>query len=172
MKGFSHEVPSAGFVRYWLLTLILSSTLFALLITMGGGSRFMLKYNKQSIETYAEGGSLADEVLGSVRNAVAFGTQNRLAHKYDLNLAKAEKSGLKAKTATALMIALMMTILFLNYGLAFWQGSRFIISGDVPLSKVLTVMMAVLIGAFNLGNIAPNVQAIVTAIAAGAKIFK
>lgn len=131
----------------------------------------MMKFNKEAIACYAEGGSLADEVIGSIRNAVAFGTQSRLAKLYDLNLAKAEKSGLKAKFTTAGMLAMMMMILFLNYALAFWQGSKFIIDGDVELSRVITVMMAVMIGAFNLGQIAPHIQAFVTAVAASAKIY-
>jgi ATP-binding cassette subfamily B (MDR/TAP) protein 1 len=149
----------------------LLSTLFALLLVMGGSSRPMMKFNKEAIACYAEGGSLADEVIGSIRNAVAFGTQSRLAKLYDLNLAKAEKSGLKAKFTTAGMLAMMMMILFLNYALAFWQGSKFIIDGDVELSRVITVMMAVMIGAFNLGQIAPHIQAFVTAVAASAKIY-
>lgn len=165
------NTEQTGFARYWKLTLILVSTLVALLLIMGGSSRPMMKFNKEAIACYAVGGSLADEVIGSIRNAVAFGTQGRLASLYDANLAKAERSGLKAKFTTATMLALMMMVLFLNYALAFWQGSKFIVNGDVELSRVITVMMAVMIGAFNLGQIAPHIQAFVTAVAASAKIY-
>ena len=51
------------------------------------------------------------------------------------------------------------------------MGSRFLIDGTVTLSKVLTIMMSVMIGAFNLGNVAPNLQAFTTAIGAAAKIY-
>ncbi len=51
------------------------------------------------------------------------------------------------------------------------MGSRYLVEGDVSLSKVLTIMMAVMIGAFNLGNVAPNMQAFTTALGAAAKIF-
>lgn len=160
-----------GFVNYWKLTLILLSTVAALLLNMGFGSTFIIKYSKQSLEAYAQGGSLADEVISSIRNAVAFGTQDRLAKQYDAHLAKAETFGFKVKGAIAVMIAGMMLVLYLNYGLAFWQGSQFLVDGSVPLSKILTILMSVMIGAFNLGNVAPNVQAFTTAIAAAAKIF-
>ncbi|KAM4054689.1 ABC transporter [Hirsutella rhossiliensis] len=160
-----------GFVNYWKLTLILSSTVFALLLNIGGGSRFMLKNNKASLEAYAQGGSLADEVISSIRNAIAFGTQERLAKQYDKHLTKAEYFGFRLKSALAVMVAGMMLILFLNYGLAFWQGSKFLVDGIIPLSKVLTIMMSVMIGAFNLGNVTPNIQAFTTAVAAAAKIF-
>lgn len=160
-----------GFVNYWKLTLILSSTVFALILNVMLGSSFMLKHNKDSLESYAQGGSLADEVVSSIRNAIAFGTQDRLAKQYDKHLQKAEYYGIRVKSALAVMIAGMMLIMFLNYGLAFWQGSKFLLDGIIPLSKVLIIMMSVMIGAFNLGNVTPNIQAFTTALAAAAKIF-
>ncbi|KAH9238612.1 hypothetical protein K456DRAFT_1746635 [Colletotrichum gloeosporioides 23] len=160
-----------GFIHYWKLTLILLSTVVALLLSMGGASSFIVKYSKQSIESYAHGGSLADEVISSIRNAVAFGTQDRLAKQYDEHLTKAEFYGYKVKATIGVMVALMMTILYLNYGLAFWQGSKFLIDDGIKLSNILIIMMSIMIGAFNLGNVAPNVQAFTTAIAAAAKIY-
>lgn len=160
-----------GFVSYWKLTLILLSTVFALLFCMGGGSTFIVKFSKSNVNAYAEGGSVADEVISSIRNAIAFGTQDRLARQYDSHLVIAEKFGYKLKATLAVMVAGMMLILYLNYGLAFWMGSRYLAEGTIPLKKILTVMLAVMIGAFNLGNIAPNMQAFTTALGAAAKIF-
>jgi ATP-binding cassette subfamily B (MDR/TAP) protein 1 len=160
-----------GFVSYWKLTLILSSTVWALLLCMGGGSSFIVKYSKQNINAYAQGGTVADEVISSVRNAVAFGTQDRLARQYNSHLVKAEFFGFRLKMSLAFMVAGMMLILYLNYGLAFWMGSRYLVAEVIPLSKVLIIMMSIMIGAFNLGNVAPNVQAFTTALGAAAKIY-
>lgn len=160
-----------GFVSYWKLTLILSSTVFALLFCMGAGSTFIVRFSKQNINSYAQGGTVADEVISSVRNAVAFGTQERLARQYNTHLVKAEYFGVRLKMTLAVMIAGMMLILYLNYGLAFWMGSHFLVDGVIPLSKVLIIMMSIMIGAFNLGNVAPNVQAFTTALGAAAKIY-
>ncbi|KAK0621501.1 P-loop containing nucleoside triphosphate hydrolase protein [Bombardia bombarda] len=160
-----------GFISFWKLTLILLSTVVALVLCMGGGSTFIVKYSKLNIGAYAEGGSLAEEVISSIRNAVAFGTQDRLAKQYDSHLVRAEFFGFKVKAALGMMVGCMMTILYLNYGLAFWMGSRFLVDGDVPLNKILIVMMSVMIGAFNLGNVAPNLQAFTTALGAAAKIY-
>jgi ATP-binding cassette subfamily B (MDR/TAP) protein 1 len=160
-----------GFISYWKLTLILLSTVVALLLCMGTGSRFIVRFSRQNIAAYAQGGSVAEEVVSSVRNAIAFGTQDRLAKQYDSHLIRAEIFGFKLKATLATMVAGMMTILYLNYGLAFWMGSRFLVDGSVALSKVLIVMMSVMIGAFNLGNVAPNLQAFTTALGAAAKIY-
>ena len=160
-----------AFIKYWKLTLILSSTVFALVATMGGGSRFIVKYNKQSLEAYAKGGTVAEEVISSIRNATAFGTQDKLARQYDAHLTEAEIWGKKLKTILAVMIAVMMGLMFLNYGLAFWMGSRFIADGQMTLSQVLTITLAIMIGAFSLGNVAPNAQSFTTSVAAAGKIF-
>ncbi|KAL8805888.1 MAG: hypothetical protein Q9182_001669 [Xanthomendoza sp. 2 TL-2023] len=160
-----------AFIKYWKLTLILSSTVFAIVVIMGGGSSFIIKYNKQSLESYALGGSVAEEVISSIRNATAFSTQAKLARQYEIHLTEAEKWGLKLKTALAIMIGGMMAVIYLNYGLSFWQGSRYLVAGEMTLPDVLTIMLAIMIGAFSLGNVAPNAQAFTTSVAAAGKIF-
>ncbi|KAL8975530.1 MAG: hypothetical protein Q9197_000207 [Variospora fuerteventurae] len=160
-----------GFIKSWKLTLILSSTVFAIVAIMGGGSSFIIRFNKQSLESYALGGTVAEEVISSIRNATAFNTQEKLARQYDKHLTEAERWGLKLKVALAVMIAGMMTVVYLNYGLSFWMGSRYIVAGELDLSTVLTIMLAIMIGAFSLGNVAPNAQAFTTSVAAAGKIF-
>lgn len=160
-----------AFIKYWKLTLILSSTVFAMASIMGGGSTFIIKYNKQSLESYGLGGTVAEEVISSIRNATAFSTQDKLARQYDAHLIEAERWGLKLKVCLAIMISFMMGIIYFNYGLSFWMGSRFIVDGQMTLSEVLTIMLAIMIGAFSLGNVAPNAQAFTTSVAAAGKIF-
>ena len=160
-----------SYVKSWKLTVILTSTVLAITLAMGGGSSFIVKTSKQSLEAYGLGGSVAEEVISSIRNATAFGTQDKLAREYDKHLTQAEKYGYKQKKVLAIMVGLMFMIIFLNYGLAFWMGSRFLVDGEIKLSSILTILMSIMMGAFSLGNIAPNVQAFTSSISAAAKIF-
>jgi ATP-binding cassette subfamily B (MDR/TAP) protein 1 len=160
-----------GFVKYWKLTLILTSTIVAIVVTMGTLGKLIVKWQKQSLAAYAEGGTVAEEVISSIRNAVAFGTQDKLALQYDKHLAEAEKSGFKMKAILGSMIGFLMTFVYLNYSLSFWQGSRYLVWGEIGLNQVVTILLAVMIGAFSLGNVAPNIGAFTTATAAGVKIF-
>lgn len=100
-----------GFVEYWKLTLILVSTVVAITLVMGGGSQFIVKFSKQNINAYALGGTVAEETLSSVRNAVAFGTQDKLAKLYDTHLVKAEYFGIRLKGSIAIMIAGLMSLM-------------------------------------------------------------
>lgn len=51
------------------------------------------------------------------------------------------------------------------------MGSRFLVDGSVGLAQILTIQMAIMMGALALGNITPNIQAITTAVAAANKIY-
>ena len=160
-----------GFIKSWKLTLILSASCLAITVIIGGGSTFNVKYSNQSLQSYALGGTVAEEAISSIRNATAFGTQDKLARQYDKHLAEAEKYGYRFKSTFAIMVGGMHMVIYLNYGLAFWMGSRFLVKGEIALSSILTILMSVMIGAFGLGNVAPNAQAFTTAISAAAKIF-
>jgi ATP-binding cassette subfamily B (MDR/TAP) protein 1 len=160
-----------GFIRYWKLTLICSCTVVAIVVVMGGGSKFVVQFSKKSLATYAVGGSVAEEVLSSIRNATAFGTQDKLARQYGLHLAEAQKWGFRLKATIGVMLGFMICFVFWNYGLAFWMGSRFYVDGDVDLAQILTIVLAIIIGAFSLGQVGPHTQAFVSGVGAASKIY-
>ncbi|KAI9721332.1 MAG: GTPase-activating protein [Chrysothrix sp. TS-e1954] len=162
-----------GFVKNYVLTFILCSIIVAIVIVMSIPSRKIVTWNKIALESYAQGGSVAEEVVASIRNATAFSTQAKLAKQYDTHLTKAEYWGKRQKGILGLMLGMLMLIIFLNYALAFWQGSRFLVHHDygISLSDILTIILAIMIGAFSLGNVAPNAQAFTTSLAAAGKIF-
>lgn len=160
-----------AYARYWKLALICTSTIVALVLIMGAGSRFIVQFGKKSLESYGAGGTVAEEVISSIRNATAFGTQDKLAKQYEVHLAEAEKWGIKLQMILGVMVGGMFGIMFMNYGLGFWMGSRFLVDHEVNVGQVLTILMAILIGSFSLGNVAPNGQAFTSALSAAAKIF-
>ena len=104
-----------GFIVYWKLTLILMSTVISIVAIMGVGSSFVVKYNRAALGAYALGGTVVEEVVSSIRNATAFSTQDKLAKQYDSHLVEAEKWGLKVRFSVSIMVASMMTVVYLNY---------------------------------------------------------
>ena len=56
-------------------------------------------------------------------------------------------------------------------GLTIWLGAKYLLAGEVTLPKILSVLLAILIGAASAGGVAPNAQAISSASAASSKIF-
>lgn len=160
-----------AYIKYAKLAAICTSTIVALVVIMGGGSRFIIKFSKLSLESYGAGGTVAEEVISSIRNATAFGTQDKLAKQYETHLRVAERWGMRLQMALGMMVGAMFGIMYLNYGLGFWMGSRYLVAREVNVGQVLTILMAILIGSFSLGNVSPNGQAFTGAVAAAAKIF-
>jgi ATP-binding cassette subfamily B (MDR/TAP) protein 1 len=160
-----------GYVRYWKLTLILTSSIVAIFLTMALVAGNIVKFSRESLAVYAGGGTAVEEVISSIHSATAFGTQDKLAKEYDTYLKIAEKGGFKTKALTGSMIGFLVCFISLTYALAFWLGSRYVTGGETGLSQVLTVILAIQIGAFSFGNVAPNAQVFNTAVSAAAEIF-
>ncbi|KAK7205802.1 P-loop containing nucleoside triphosphate hydrolase protein, partial [Myxozyma melibiosi] len=158
-------------IRSYKLTLILLSVLFAITMVMSVITKLMVKYFRLSLGGYSVGGTLAEEVISSVRNVQAFGVQERLALQYDKYLAITEKWGLKAGFALGGMIAFMWFAVYCNYALSFWQGSRYIASGELEVANVISVLMSMMMCSFNSSSIAPNIKYVTNAVAAASKIF-
>ena len=51
------------------------------------------------------------------------------------------------------------------------MGSRFYVSGETDLSHILTIILAVMIGAFSFGNIGPYMQHFAAGVGAASKIY-
>jgi ATP-binding cassette subfamily B (MDR/TAP) protein 1 len=130
-----------GFIRSWKLSLIMLSATVALVLMMGVNGTLMKKNQTLSIDEYATAASLAEEVLASARNVAAYGTQKRLQEKYKVFLDRATVYDFKAKFWLSMMIAGMMCVLNLQYSLAFWQGHRFLLAGELGVANILTVVM-------------------------------
>jgi ATP-binding cassette subfamily B (MDR/TAP) protein 1 len=160
-----------GFTRSWKLTLICSCTVWSIVAVMGYGSKLSIGYKKKSLDASAEGGSFAEEVLSSVRNATAFGTQDKLARQHCSYLAIAEHWGFRFRATLGTMIGILYSFLYLNYGLAFWAGSKFVVNGSATLSDIITIIFAIIMGSASLSQIGPNFQALAAGIAASSKVY-
>ncbi|KAH6621766.1 P-loop containing nucleoside triphosphate hydrolase protein [Boeremia exigua] len=160
-----------GFIRSWKLSLIMLSATVALVLMMGVNGSMMKKNQTIAIDENATAASLAEEVLASARNVAAYGTQRRLQEKYKLFLDKATIHDFKAKFWLSTMIAGMMGVLNLQYALAFWQGKRFLDSGELGVANILTVVMASMLAGISIGSNLPHLQAFGGATAAATKVF-
>lgn len=160
-----------AFVRSWKLAFVMLSVTVVIILVMGGAGKGMKSNQLQASNAYAVGGSVAEEAFTSIRSTTAFGAQERLSKQYGSHLDKVRGFDFKSKAWLAFMIAAMMAILNLQYGLGFWAGSRLLHDGDGSAAKTITVIFASLIAGASIGHIAPHFGTFATAAAAGQKIF-
>ncbi|KAH9962226.1 P-loop containing nucleoside triphosphate hydrolase protein [Russula dissimulans] len=183
-QGLSEKVPLVvgflssfvtGFVlayaRNWRLALAMSSILPLISLTGAFMSKFIIKYTQASLKYIAEGGTIAEEVVSTVRTAHAFGTQNVLASLYDGAVQKAYFVECRMAIAHGVGLSCFFFSMYAAYGLAFSFGTTLINEGHADAGQIINVIMAVLIGSFSLALMAPEMQAITNALGGAAKIF-
>ncbi|KAK3823505.1 MAG: p-glycoprotein [Benniella sp.] len=165
----------AGFVialvHGWKMTLVLLCSV----PLMAAAGAFMAKFASQTSaegqDAYAAAGGVAEQVISGIRTVVAFDGQKRELRKYSNFLDQAYKAGFKKAIATGIGLGSFMLILFLSYSLAFWYGAREVKAGNIEPGSVLTCLLSVILGAFSLGNVGPNIAIFAKAQAAAYTIF-
>ncbi|GAA6011936.1 hypothetical protein JCM10207_003434 [Rhodosporidiobolus poonsookiae] len=165
----------AGFViaiiRNWRLALAISSIVPCIAIAGGVMNKFMSKYKLSQLAETARGATLAEEVISSVRSSHAFGTQHRMAEMYDEPNQETLKQGLKGAQFHGFGLGVFFFIIYSSYGLAFYFGATLLLEGRITSGGIVNVFFSVLIGAFSLAQLAPNLQAISFARGAATAIF-
>ncbi|XP_060595692.1 ATP-dependent translocase ABCB1-like [Ruditapes philippinarum] len=157
-----------GFAYGWKLTLVI----LAISPLLAGAAFIMTKLiglaSSLELKAYARAGAVAEEVLGAIRTVVAFGGQEKECKRYDSNLIEARDLGVRKGLVNGVAMGMTWLIIFGAYALGFWYGAK--LAREEPdvysIGDVMIVFFGVLIGAFSLGNAAPNVQSF--AIARGA----
>ncbi|KAH8815620.1 leptomycin B resistance protein pmd1 [Xylogone sp. PMI_703] len=161
-----------SFTKSWKLSLIMLSVVVSIIVVMGGIGKFMKRFQTDSLRFTAQAGTIAEEAFASIRTVTAYGAQDYMTEKYKHQARQAMAFDYKGKAALGLMIASMMAIMNLQYGLAFWQGGRFIKDGELTLPKALTVLLASMMGAVSIGHIAPHFGSFAMAVAAAHKVYE
>ncbi|XP_078170188.1 ABC transporter B family member 21-like [Carex rostrata] len=96
----------------------------------------------------------------SFREKVAsFNGENRAVSLYDKHISKTYQATAKEGAANGFGMGSVFLIIFASYGLAIWYGGQLIINKGYSGGTVISVLLAVLIGASSLGNAAPCVTA-------------
>ena len=92
--------------------------------------KFSSTYMQLSLEAISSGGgTLAEEVISTVRTAHAFGTQKTLASRYDVFVNKARDMDLKAAIIQGCGLGTFFFVIYGAYGLAVSFGTTLVIQG-------------------------------------------
>lgn len=120
-----------AFVAHWKLTLICLGIAPATIIVNGAAAGVMSGYETKMLDIYAQSNSFAEGVLSSARTVLAFGMQRRIIARFDTYLTAAHRTGNKISPCFGLLFSSEYCIIYLGYGLAFWQGVRMLARGEI-----------------------------------------
>uniref|UniRef100_A0A6J0T9D9 Bile salt export pump n=1 Tax=Pogona vitticeps TaxID=103695 RepID=A0A6J0T9D9_9SAUR len=162
-----------GFVRGWKLTLVIISVSPLLGIGAALMGLAVAKMTGLELKAYAKAGTVADEVLSSVRTVAAFGGEKKEVERYDKNLVFAQNWGIRKGIIMGFFTGYIWCIIFLCYALAFWYGSKLVLEEEeYSPGTLLQVFFGVLVGALNLGQTSPCLEAFATGRGAATNIFE
>uniref|UniRef100_A0A7N8WK35 ATP-binding cassette, sub-family B (MDR/TAP), member 11a n=1 Tax=Mastacembelus armatus TaxID=205130 RepID=A0A7N8WK35_9TELE len=161
-----------GFIGGWKLTLVVIAV-SPLICIAAGLMATVARLAGQELKAYAKAGTVAEEVLSSVRTVAAFCGEQKEVDRYDRNLVEALKWGVKKGTTIGIFQGFLWCITFLYYALGFWYGSQLVIeSKELSPGSLIQVFLGVLIGAMNLGQASPCLKAFASGRAAAKVIFE
>ncbi|KFQ16908.1 Bile salt export pump, partial [Merops nubicus] len=162
-----------GFISGWKLTLVIIAASPLLGVGAAVYGLAVAKLTGQELKAYAKAGAVADEVLSSIRTVAAFGGEKKEVERYDKNLVFAQHWGIRKGIIMGLFTGYMWLIIFLCYALAFWYGSKLVLEQEeYSPGTLLQVFFGVLVGALNLGQVSPCLEAFATGRGAAANIFE
>ncbi|KAI5781280.1 P-loop containing nucleoside triphosphate hydrolase protein [Geopyxis carbonaria] len=156
-----------AFTQSWKLTLVTITTMPAVVILVGITVTIDQKLEAKILEAQSKAGGLAEEVLGSVRNVVAFGAGTRLGNRYREYLDIVRDLGKRKGPVLGLQYSAEFSISYCAYALAFWYGIKLYMAGEVPDGgTVTTVFFSCIIATSSLTIIAPSLGDFTKAAAA------
>ncbi|XP_011362486.1 phosphatidylcholine translocator ABCB4 isoform X3 [Pteropus vampyrus] len=160
-----------GFIRGWKLTLVIMAISPVLGLSAAVWAKILSAYSDKELAAYAKAGAVAEEALGAIRTVIAFGGQNKEQERYQKHLENAKEIGIKKAISANISMGIAFLLIYASYALAFWYGSTLIISKEYTLGNAMTVFFSILIGAFNVGQAAPCIDAFANARGAAYVIF-
>lgn len=120
-----------AFITHWKLTLITLCIAPAIIIVMGVISFLEAAIETKILDIHAQANSFAEGVLASARTVHAFEMRSRLVTKFDTFLQEAHRLGNKNSPLFGALFSAEYTIVYLGFGLAFWQGVNMMARGEI-----------------------------------------
>uniref|UniRef100_A0A8D1G1I7 Bile salt export pump n=1 Tax=Sus scrofa TaxID=9823 RepID=A0A8D1G1I7_PIG len=162
-----------GFYQGWKLTLVIISV--SPLIGIGAAiiGLSVSRFTDYELKAYAKAGSVADEVISSIRTVAAFGGEKKEVERYEKNLVFAQLWGIRKGIVMGSFTGFMWCLIFLCYALAFWYGSKLVLDdGEYTAGTLVQIFLSVIVGALNLGNASSCLEAFAAGRAAAVSIFE
>ncbi|XP_076263945.1 ATP-dependent translocase ABCB1-like isoform X1 [Rhynchophorus ferrugineus] len=184
MLLFLHSTFVTGVVwaliKGWKLALVCLAAFPLQTLVMGAIAWFSAKYCKQEMAAYSGAGSVAEEVLSSIRTVVAFNGQKREEERYEKYVREAQNNNIKRCLFNALNQAFIWFLAYGCYALAFWYGVGLVIAeGQLPEDQrvytpgnMMGVFFSTLIASWNFGSAGPFLEVFGMARGAAFKVFQ
>ncbi|KAJ6710158.1 ATP-DEPENDENT PERMEASE MDL1 MITOCHONDRIAL [Salix koriyanagi] len=161
-----------SFLKGWLLTLVMLSSIPLLVIAGAGLSIMVARMASRGQTAYTKAATVVEQTIGSIRTVASFTGEQQAISNYKKFLVTAYNSGVQEGLATGLGLGIVMLVVFCSYALAIWFGGKMILEKGYTGGNVINVIVAVLTGSMSLGQASPCLTAFTSGQAAAYKMFE
>uniref|UniRef100_A0A9I9CUG2 ABC transporter B family member 21-like n=1 Tax=Cucumis melo TaxID=3656 RepID=A0A9I9CUG2_CUCME len=161
-----------AFIKGWLLTLVMLSSLPLLVISGGITSVVITKMTSRGQSAYAKAADVVEQTISSIRTVASFTGEKQAVSSYKKFLVNAYRSGVQEGLAVGVGFGTIFAVLFFSYSLAIWYGAKLVLDKGYTGGEVLNVVVAVLTGSMSLGQASPCLSAFAAGRAAAFKMFE
>ncbi|KAK9991958.1 hypothetical protein SO802_026943, partial [Lithocarpus litseifolius] len=161
-----------AFIKGWLLTSVMLSTIPPLVISGYFMSRIIRKMAYRGQAAYSVAATVVEQTFGSIRTVASYTGEKKAIAKYNKSLTTAYKSGVQEGLAAGLSIGAVMFLKYCSYAMAVWYGGKMIVDKGYTGGDVIAILFSVLIGSVNLGQASPCMSAFAAGQAAAFKMFE
>ncbi|XP_006396374.2 ABC transporter B family member 3 isoform X2 [Eutrema salsugineum] len=161
-----------AFVKGWLLTLVMLTSIPLLAISGAATSIIFSKASSQQQAAYAKASTIVEQTFGSIRTVASFTGEKQATSSYKELINSAYKSSVKQGFSTGLGFGVMFLVFFCSYALAIWFGGEMILRKGYTGGAVIDVMIIVVASSMSLGQAAPCLTAFAAGQAAAYKMFE
>ncbi|XP_071741605.1 ABC transporter B family member 11-like isoform X2 [Rutidosis leptorrhynchoides] len=161
-----------AFSKGWLLSLVLVSTIPALVISAGFMTVMVTKLMSRGQAAYSVGAAVVEQTISSIRTVASFTGEKQAIVKYDKSLKKAYQASVQEGLVVGVCSGIFVFFVFGCYALSIWFGGIMIVDKGYTGGQVINIVLAVLIGSFSLGQVSPCLSAFSSGRVAAFKLFE
>ncbi|CAN6336919.1 unnamed protein product [Urochloa humidicola] len=163
---------TVAFVKGWLLTLVMLSTVPLFIVAGRIVSGMHSKISGEGQESYTDAGDVVEQTVGSIRTVVSFNGEKEAVSRYNNQIKKAYKATVWEGAAQGFGAGSLSFIYFSTFGLVIWYGTKLIQSRGYNGGHIISILFAVMVGGRALGDAAPCLSAFTDGRAAAHRLFK
>ncbi|XP_050921239.1 ABC transporter B family member 4 isoform X2 [Lathyrus oleraceus] len=161
-----------AFIKGWLLTLVLLSTLPLLILSGSIMSFTFAKMASRGQAAYSEAATIVERKISSIRTVASFTGEKQAISQYNQSLIKAYKIGVQEGLAIGLGLGSVRLFVYCTYILTVWFGGKMVLEKGYTGGEVISVFFAILTGSLTLGQASPCLASFAAGQAAAFKMFE
>ncbi|KAJ2718505.1 hypothetical protein GGI07_005726 [Coemansia sp. Benny D115] len=155
----------------WRLTLVILATLPFLTLAFYIEGRMVFATTKAMKGAYEKASQEASETVANIRTVATLTREHTFIEQFRSNSVEPYRKAIRNHYTGSISYGFAQSTMFLVYCLAFFVGSRFILSGYIDVQIMFNVMYSIVFSAFALGLVAQQSSVFTKALISAEKLI-